>query len=49
MSTKKLEPQDKVDYAFKNVLDMYLTKEKILENKDFFNALFKKFNIDYKI
>lgn len=28
---------------------MELTKEKILENKDFYNGLFKKFNIDYQI
>lgn len=28
---------------------MELTKKKILENKDFYNELFKKFNIDYQI
>lgn len=49
MSTKKLTKEEKQLYGFKEAFDMVLTKEKILENKDFFNALFKKFNIDYKI
>ena len=30
-------------------ITMELTKKKILENKDFYNELFKKFNIDYQI
>lgn len=49
MSTKKLTEDEKQLYGLKVGFDMVLTKEKILENKDFFNALFKKFNIDYKI
>ena len=35
-------------YRYMSV-DMQLTKENILKNKDFFNALFAKHDIDYKI
>lgn len=52
--------KDYIDYLMKNVedpkscqfeygIDMVLTKEKVLENKDFFNELFKKHGIDYTI
>lgn len=32
-----------------NIIDMTLTKEDVIKNKDFFNSLFKKHNIEYKI
>lgn len=52
--------KDYINYLTKNVkdpkscqfeygIDMVLTKEKVLENKDFFNELFKKHGIDYTI
>lgn len=49
VNKKKLTPEEKEEYGFASGFDMVLTKEKILENKDFFNGLFKKFNIDYEI
>lgn len=36
-------------HPFNFGMDMELTRENILENKDFFNALFKKHGIDYEI
>lgn len=36
-------------HPFDYGMDMTLTRETILENKDFFNALFKKHGIDYEI
>ena len=36
-------------HPFKYGMDMLLTKEKILENKNFFNELFKTHGIDYQI
>lgn len=32
-----------------NIVDMTLTKDDVIKNKDFFNSLFKKHNIEYKI
>lgn len=49
ISTKKLSPEEKKEYGLNHVIYMELTKEEILKNKDFFNKLFKKFMIDYKI
>lgn len=49
MNTKKLTKEEREEYGFDNGFDMVLTKEKILENKDFFNGLFKKFEIDYEL
>lgn len=49
ISKKKLSPEERKKYTFNFVMNMELTKEEILKNKDFFNKLFKKFNIDYKI
>ena len=49
ISTKKLSPEERKEYGINLVMYMELTKEEILKNKDFFNKLFKKFNIDYKI
>ncbi len=49
INTQKLSPQEREDFGFSSGFDMVLTKEKILENKDFFNSLFEKFKIDYKI
>lgn len=37
------------DYQIKHGFDMVLTKENISKNREFFNELFKKFGIDYKI
>lgn len=36
-------------HEFKTGIFMHLTIDSILENKDFFNELFKKHNIDYQI
>ena len=49
LSKKRLSPAEKEEYSFPIGFNMVLTKEKILENKDFFNGLYKKFNIDYEI
>lgn len=49
ISAKKLSPEEKKEYGLNPVMYMELTKEEILKNKDFFNKLFKKFMIDYKI
>lgn len=49
VNSKKLTPEEKEEYGFPQGFDMVLTKEKVLENKDFFNGLFKKFDIDYEI
>ncbi len=43
------EPDASSKHAFDYGMDMVLTREEILENKDFFNNLFKKYNIDYSI
>ena len=37
------------DFQIYPGFDMVLTKEKVLNNKDFFNKLFEKFDIDYNI
>lgn len=49
VNTKKLTPEEREEYGFANGFNMVLTKEKILENKDFFNNLFRKYHIDYEI
>lgn len=49
VNSRKLTPEEKEEYGFMHGFDMVLTKEKVLENKDFFNGLFKKFDIDYEI
>lgn len=49
INTQKLTPQEREDFGFSSGFDMVLTKERILENKDFFNDLFEKYKIDYKI
>ncbi len=36
-------------HPFKHGINMVLTREKVLENKDFFNQLFKNHGIDYTI
>ncbi len=33
----------------RNSIHMKLTKETVLKNKDYYNSLFKKYNIDYRI
>ena len=40
---------DYLSHPINTTIDMVLTKDSILENKDFFNNLFQKHNIDYKI
>lgn len=49
VSSKKLNYIDSCEYGLFEGMNMILTKEKILENKDFYNKLFKKYNIDYEI
>ena len=49
MTSKRLSQQEKLEYGFAKGFDMILTKERIVENKEFFNNLFKKYNIDYEI
>lgn len=49
INSKKLDAKEKEHYALNTCIDMVLTKEQILRNKDYFNQLFKKYNIDYKI
>lgn len=49
INTQKLTPQEREDFGFPSGFDMVLTKERILENKEFFNNLFEKYKIDYKI
>lgn len=46
---KKLDKQEKEEYGFNQGFRMVLTKERILENKDFFNKLFESKGIDYEI
>ena len=36
-------------FPFRSGIRMILTREKIIQNKDFFNSLFAKHGIDYKI
>lgn len=42
-------PQDVTKWIFDSNMQMVLTKEQVLKNKDFYNKLFEKYNIDYKI
>ena len=49
MTNKKLSEEEREEFGLDVGFNMVLTKEKILENKDFFNKLFKKFDIDYQI
>ncbi len=45
-----LDLKDNTDsHPFKTAIDMVLTDKAIIENKDFFNNLFKKHSIDYRI
>ena len=37
------------NFPFRSGIRMVLTREKIIQNKDFFNSLFAKHGIDYKI
>ena len=38
-----------LQYCFENSVPMVLKKETVLENKDFYNKLFRKYDIDYRI
>lgn len=49
INNTKLPPDIKEYYAFTNGITMTLSKESIIENKNFFNNLFKKHSIDYEI
>lgn len=40
---------DDLKYVFSTYLDMKITKDDIIKNKDFYNAMFRKYNIDYEI
>ena len=44
-----LEQQEQKTHPFIGAIDMKLTAENIIENKDFFNALFKRHGINYSI
>ena len=47
---KALETKDEYKkHPFQHGIRMILTREKIIQNKDFFNSLFAKHGIDYKI
>lgn len=45
----KFQPAEIASTAPKKYLDMELTTQDIIENKNFFNELFKKHGIDYEI
>lgn len=47
--TKVLERKEQKNHPFIGAVDMKLTAESVIENKDFFNALFQKHGIDYSI
>lgn len=49
VNSKKLSISEQEYYALNTSIDMFLTKDRILKNKDFFNKLFEKYNINYKI
>lgn len=40
---------DGKEHKFESGIDMVLTKENLIKNKDFYNELFQKHGIDYKI
>ena len=42
-------PNEYTKHGFNTGINMTLTQDRILENKDFFNKLFEKHNIDYRI
>ena len=42
-------PKEVTKWIFNSNIEMVLTKEQVLKNKDFYNKLFKKHNIDYEI
>ena len=47
----KLSIKNKQDLTgeFSNGIDMFLEQKTVIENKDYYNKLFKKYNIDYEI
>ncbi len=47
----KLTIKNKQDLTgeFSNGIDMFLEQKTVIENKDYYNKLFKKYNIDYEI
>lgn len=49
INKERLTPEQKQYYAFNQGFIMMLSKENIINNKDFFNNLFKKHSIDYEI
>lgn len=44
-----IEKQEQKKHPFIGAMDMKLTAESVIENKNFFNELFKKHGIDYSI
>lgn len=49
VNKEKLTPEQKEYYNFNQGFTMILSKENVIQNKDFFNNLFKKHSIDYEI
>lgn len=49
ISKQKLTKEEQEEYGFSSGFHMELPKYKIIENKDFFNNLFKKYDIDYEL
>lgn len=47
LALKSKNPQK--EHPLSEPIEMILTKENVLKNKDFFNSLLKKYGIDYKI
>lgn len=45
----KLDKEKQKEYPFFECVDMKLTKEDVIKNSNYFNNLFKKHNLDYKI
>ena len=37
------------NFSFNSGFEMMLTKKDVIENKDYYNSLFKKYGIDYQI
>lgn len=49
VNSQKLSKEERFEYGFSSGFDMSLSREDIIENREFFNKLFEKYGIDYKI
>ncbi len=45
----KKYPEKKLKWVLRHDMDMVLTKEQVIKDREFYNNLFKKYNIDYEI